>query len=101
MRMAKHSRKDVRIENVPQARDKGEEEEKSEVEDEKNDGDDLEPVSIVRELMEQDRYDASAHCDDEPAVPDWLSATGLQVIRTEVNVRGSEVPYDSSESMIF
>jgi hypothetical protein len=101
MRMAKHSRKDLRIENVPQARYKGEEEEKSEVEDEKNDGDDLEPVSIVRELMEQDRYDSSAHCDDEPAVPDWLSATGLQVIGTEVNVRGSEVPYDSSESMIF
>jgi hypothetical protein len=66
--MAKHSRKDLRIENVPQARYKGEEDEKSEVEDEKNYGDELEPVSIVRQLMEQDRYDSSAHCDDEPAI---------------------------------
>ena len=70
MRMAKHGRKDLRIESVPQARDKSEEEEEGEVEDEENDGDDLEPVSIVRKLMEQDRYDSSAHCDDEPAVPD-------------------------------
>jgi len=46
--MAKHGRKDLGIENVPQARYKGEEEEECEVEDEENDGNDLEPVSIVR-----------------------------------------------------
>jgi hypothetical protein len=72
MRMTKHGREDLRIENVAQARYQGEEEEKSEVEDEENDGDDLEPVYIVGKLVEQDRYDSSAHRDDEPAVPDWV-----------------------------
>ncbi len=70
MRMAKHGRKDLRIENIPQARYRSEEEEEGEVKDEENDGDDSEPGCIVRQLMEQDRYDSSAHCDDEPAVPD-------------------------------
>ena len=82
--MAKHGGKDLRIENVPQARHKGEEEKEGEVEDEENDGNDLEPVSIVRQLMEQDRYDPGAHRDDVPAVPDQ----SYQPITYEILDRG-------------
>ena len=70
VRMAQHSRKDSGIQYVPQARQKGEEEEEDEVEHEENDGNDAEPVSVVRQLMEQDGYDASAHRDNKPSVQD-------------------------------
>jgi hypothetical protein len=68
MRMAKNSGKDVGIERVAQARYEGQQDEEADIEDEKNDGYDLEPVAIVRELMEQDGHDASAHCNHKPSV---------------------------------
>ena len=51
--MPKHDWKDLGIKNVPQARHRGEEEEEDQVEDEKDDGNYLEPISIVRQLVEQ------------------------------------------------
>jgi hypothetical protein len=68
MWMAKNSGEDVGIERVTQARYEGEQDEEAGIEDEKNDGDDLEPVAIVRELMEQDGHDASGHCNYKPSV---------------------------------
>lgn len=56
------------MENVPQARYEGEQDEEADIEDEKNDGYDLEPVAIVRELMEQDGHYASGHCNYKPSV---------------------------------
>ena len=70
--MAKHGRKDLGIENVPQARYGEEEQEEDEVEYEKYDGDDLKPMSVVRQLMEQNGYDSCAHRYDEPSAPCWL-----------------------------
>jgi hypothetical protein len=68
MWMAKNSGEDVGIERVAQARYEGEHDEEAGIEDEKNDGDDLEPVAIVRELMEQGGHDASGHYNCKPSV---------------------------------
>ena len=73
MWMSKNSRKDLWIEDVPQAGYKGEEEKKEQVQDEENDGKYLKPVSVIRQLMKQDRYDSGTHCDDEPSMPGRLS----------------------------
>ena len=52
--MSKHGRKNLGIEDVPQARYKGEKKEEHQVEDKKKDGNYLQPTSIVRQLVEQD-----------------------------------------------
>jgi hypothetical protein len=67
MGMAKNRGEGFGTENIAQAGYEREEDEEAEIEDEENDGYDLQPVAIVGELMEQNRQDASAHCDDEPA----------------------------------
>jgi hypothetical protein len=67
MWMAKNGGEDFGMENVAQTGYEREEDEETEVEDEENDGYDLQPVAIVGELMEQIRQDPSAHCDDEPS----------------------------------
>jgi hypothetical protein len=67
--MAKDRREKVGIHRIAQQGDDGEEDEEADVEDEENDGYDLEPVAIVRELMEHDGHNASAHCDNEPPIP--------------------------------
>ena len=66
--MAKDSREKSGIHRIAQQGEDGEEDEEADVEDEENDGYDLEPVAIVRELMEQGGHDASGHCDNEPAI---------------------------------
>ena len=57
------------VENVPEAGYESKEEEKEEIEDEENDRDDSKPMAIVRQLMEQDRHDSSAHVNNEPSAP--------------------------------
>ena len=68
MWMANNAEEDFGIERVPQARYEGEQDEEADIEDEKNDGYDLEPVAIVRELMEQDGHYASGHVNYKPSV---------------------------------
>lgn len=68
MRMAKHGWKDFWVEKVTQERYNGEEEEENKVKGKENDGNDLKPLSIVGQLMKQDRYDSGAHGNDKPAV---------------------------------
>ena len=67
MRMSKHSGKDPGVENIAQARNKGEEEEEAEVEDKEDNRNYFQPVSIVRQLVKQNRYNSGAHSDDEPS----------------------------------
>jgi hypothetical protein len=67
--MAKDSGEKFGIHRIAQKGDDGEEDEEADVEDEENDGYYLEPVAIVRKLVEEDGHDASAHCDNEPAIP--------------------------------
>jgi hypothetical protein len=71
--MSKDSGKDLWIDDVPQAGYKGEEEKKEQVQDKENDGKYLKPVSVIRQLMKEDRYYSGAHCDDEPSMPGRLS----------------------------
>ena len=68
--MAKNSGEDFGIEAIAQTGDDGKEDKNAEVKDEEDDGYDLQPVAVVRELMEQYGHDACAHCNDEPAVAD-------------------------------
>lgn len=68
MWMTKNGEEDFGMEHVPQARYEGEQDEEADIEDEKNDGYDLEPVAIVRELVEQDGHYASGHRNYEPPV---------------------------------
>ena len=67
VRMPKHGCKDPGIEDVPQARYAEKYQEEHEVENEEYDGDDLQPTAVVRQLVEQDRYDSGAHRYDEPS----------------------------------
>lgn len=106
--MAKDSREKFGIHRIAQQGDDGEEDEEADVEDEENDGYDLEPVAIVRELMEQDGYDASAHCDDEPAISQGslnqrttFPCAFYDLALQPAYIRGSEISYDPSESVII
>lgn len=78
MWMAQHGREDLRIDNVPQARYQAEKEEQHKVEYEEDDGNDSEPVPVVRQLVEHDRYNSRAHRDNEPSVAGWL-ATSISI----------------------
>ena len=75
--MAKDSREKLGIHRVAQKGDNGEEEKEAEVKDEENVGYYSEPVAIVRELMEEDGHDASAHCDNEPAIPQGFPSVSV------------------------
>lgn len=65
--MSEHGEKEPRIENVPHAWNSSEEQKQSQVQDEEYDGDDLEPVSVVRKLMKHDWNNSSAHGNNEPS----------------------------------
>src|SRR2546423_12022503 len=106
--MAKDSREKSGIHRIAQQGDDGEEDEEADVEDEENDGYDLEPVAIVRELMEQGGHDASAHCDNEPATPQGSLNQRMTFPRAfhdlalqPLYVRGNEISYNPSESVII
>ena len=79
--MAKNSGEEVGIETIAQTGDDGKEDEDADVEDEEDDGYDLQPVTVVRELMKQYGHDACAHCDDEPAVADSSPSQQLAMSR--------------------
>lgn len=64
----------MRVQDVAQGRDAREQHEKHDVKHEENDGDDLEPVPVVRQLVQQNGNDASAHCDDEPSINPYKQA---------------------------
>ena len=67
MRMAEHRRKDLGMKNITQARYESKKNKNNKIENKENERDDLKPLSIEGQLMKQDRYDAGAHCDDEPS----------------------------------
>jgi hypothetical protein len=81
MWMAKDSGEDFGIESVAQAGYDGEEDEEADVEDEEDDGYDLEPAAVVRELVEYNGQDASTHGDYEPSVVNRLLGQRLTVSR--------------------
>ena len=66
--MTENCGEDFGIERVPQASYDAEYDEEANIENEKNDGYDLEPVAIIRELVKQDRQDAGAHRNYKPSV---------------------------------
>ena len=106
--MAKDSKEKSGIHRIAQQGNDGEEDEEADVEDEENDGYDLEPVAIVRELMEQGGHDASAHCDNEPAIPQGslnqrmtVSDAFYDLALQPLYVRGNEISYNPSESAII
>jgi len=106
--MAKDSREKFGIHRIAQQGDDGEEDEEADVEDEENVGYDPEPVAIVRELMEQDGHDASAHCDNEPTIPQGslnqrmtFPALFMTLALQPPYLRGNEISYNPSESGII
>ena len=107
--MTKDGGEEFGVHHIAQQGNDGEDDEEAEVENEENDGYDLEPVAIVRKLMEDDGHDASAHCDDEPAIPqggpsvsEWhFSAAFWDLALQPVYIRGSEISYDLSKSAII
>jgi hypothetical protein len=85
MWMAKNHEEDFGIETIAQTGYDGEENKNADVEDEEDDGYDLEPVTVVRELMEQNRHDACAHRDYEPSVANRSPSQRLAVSRALMN----------------
>ena len=65
------------IENVAETRYESKEKEKSEVQNEKHDGNSPKPHTIVGQLMQQERQDPNAHRNGEPSVMYQLSASSL------------------------
>lgn len=53
--------------DVPHGRDEGKEDEETYIEHEEYNRYDLEPISIVRQLVKGDGQDASAHGNNEPS----------------------------------
>ena len=66
MRMPKHGREDLGVHGIPQAGNEREEEEEHQVQHEEYFGNDLEPVSVVWQLVQQDGDHPRAHNDNKP-----------------------------------
>ena len=70
--MTHHSGEQLWKEGVAQDGYESEHEKKGKVKQEKNVGNDVEPVCVVRKLMQHDRYNAGRHGNDEPSDQDMI-----------------------------
>jgi hypothetical protein len=65
--VTQYGRDQLREQDVSQNRDEGEQQEQYDVDDEEDLRDDVEPVSVVGELVDHDGCHSCAHGDDEPS----------------------------------
>ena len=72
MRVTHHGGDNLWVERIAQNRDEGKEEEESNVEDKEDVGENVQPVGMVGELVEDDRDDTGRHGDDEPSDHDLV-----------------------------
>ena len=103
MRMPKHGWEDLRVHGIPQTRNEREEEEEHQVQHEEDLGNDLEPVSVVGQLVQQDGDHTRAHNNNKPPLSHLQhkkKGHGMGGKRVD-HSRGSKIPNNPPEASLL